>query len=61
MTQAAHLTAVVVLYGQSPGESAALSSLLEVSAGRPDATQRISLIIYDNSPRPHELSVTTSF
>ena len=61
MTQAAHLTAVVVLYGQSPGESAALSSLLEVSAGRADATQRISLIIYDNSPRPHELSVTTSF
>lgn len=55
MTQAAHLTAVVVLYGQSPGQSAALSSLLEAAASQPDVAQRLSLIIYDNSARPHEL------
>ena len=61
MTQAAHLTAVVVLYDQSPGQSEALCSLLDVAVGRPDAAQRISLIIYDNSPKPHELSVTTPF
>jgi GT2 family glycosyltransferase len=61
MTQAAHLTAVVVLYGQSPDQSEALSSLLDVAAGRPDAAQRISLIIYDNSPKPHEPSASTSF
>jgi GT2 family glycosyltransferase len=61
MTQAAHLTAVVVLYGQSPGQSEALSSLLDVAVGRPDAAQRISLIIYDNSPKPHEPSVSTPF
>jgi GT2 family glycosyltransferase len=61
MTQAAHLTAVIVLYGQSPGQSEAFCSLLEVSAGRPDAAQRISLIVYDNSLRPHELSVAAPF
>jgi GT2 family glycosyltransferase len=61
MTQAAHLTAVIVLYGQSPGQSAALSSLLEAAAGRPDAAERISLIVYDNSPEPHELSASMSF
>ena len=61
MTQAAHLTAVVVLYGQSPGQSVALSSLLEVAAERPDAAQRMSLVIYDNSPKPHEPSVSPPF
>jgi GT2 family glycosyltransferase len=61
MTQAAHLTAVVVLYGQSPGQSEALCSLLDVAASRPDAAQRISLVIYDNSPRPHELSISAPF
>jgi len=61
MTQAAHLTAVVVLYGQSPGQSEALCSLLDVAAGRPDAAQRISLIIYDNSPKPHDASISTPF
>jgi GT2 family glycosyltransferase len=61
MTQAAHLTAVVVLYGQSPGQSEALCSMLDVAAARADAAQRISLIIYDNSPRPHELSISAPF
>jgi Glycosyl transferase family 2 len=61
MTQAAHVTAVIVLYGQSPGESVALSSLLEALAGRPDAAERISLIIYDNSAEPHEPSAGISF
>jgi GT2 family glycosyltransferase len=55
MTQAAHLTAVIVLYGHTPAQSAALSSLLGLLAGRPDDAQRISLIIYDNSPEAHEL------
>ena len=61
MTQAAHLTAVVVLYGQSPGQSEALCSLLDVAGSRPDAAQRISLIIYDNSPKPHDASISTPF
>jgi GT2 family glycosyltransferase len=61
MTQAAHLTAVIVLYGQSPGQSAALSSLLQAAVGQPDAAERISLIIYDNSPEPHELPASMSF
>jgi GT2 family glycosyltransferase len=61
VTQAAHLTAVLVLYGQSPGQSAALSSLLEAAAGRPEAAQRISLIIYDNSAEPHALSASMPF
>jgi GT2 family glycosyltransferase len=61
MTQAAHLTAVIVLYGQSPGQSAALSSLLQAAAGQPDAAERISLLIYDNSPEPHEMSTSMSF
>jgi GT2 family glycosyltransferase len=55
MTQAAHLTAVLVLYGQSPAQSAAFCSLLEAMGSRSDAAQRISLVIYDNSPQPHEL------
>jgi GT2 family glycosyltransferase len=59
MTQAAHFTAVVVLYGQSPDQSEALSSLLHLVAGRPDAAQRISLIIHDNSPTRHELSISS--
>jgi GT2 family glycosyltransferase len=58
MTQAAHLTAVLVLYGQSPAQSAAFCSLLEAIASRTDAAQRISLVIYDNSPQPHELPST---
>jgi GT2 family glycosyltransferase len=55
MTQAAHLTAVLVLYGQSPAQSAAFCSLLEAISSRNDAAQRVSLVIYDNSPQPHEL------
>ncbi|MGA9720763.1 MAG: glycosyltransferase [Acidobacteriaceae bacterium] len=55
MTQAAHLTAVLVLYGQSPAQSAAFCSLLEAIGNRTDVAQRISLVIYDNSPQPHEL------
>lgn len=55
MTQAAHITAVLVLYGQSPTQSAAFCSLLEAVASRPDAVQSISLVIYDNSPQPHAL------
>jgi GT2 family glycosyltransferase len=56
MTQAAHLTAVIVLYGHSPAESAALSSLLGMLAVRPNDAKRISLIIYDNSLQPQELA-----
>lgn len=55
MTQAARLTAVLVLYGQSPAQSAAFCSLLEAMISRADAASRISLVIYDNSPQPHEL------
>jgi GT2 family glycosyltransferase len=58
MNQAARITAVVVLYGQSPHESAALRSLLDASAAHPDAARRISLLIYDNSPLPHEPSAS---
>lgn len=54
MTQAAHITAVLVLYGQSPNQSAALSSLLDAVERRPEAAKRISLFLYDNSPQPHE-------
>jgi GT2 family glycosyltransferase len=61
MTQAAHLTAVIVLYGQSPGQSAALSSLLLAAAGQPGAAERISLMVYDNSPEPHELPASLFF
>jgi GT2 family glycosyltransferase len=53
MSQAAHLTAVLVLYGQSPSQSAALSSLLDAVSRRPEAAKRISLFIYDNSPQAH--------
>ena len=53
MTQAAHITAVLVLYGQSPSQSAALSSLLDAVARRPAAAKRISLFLYDNSPQAH--------
>jgi GT2 family glycosyltransferase len=60
MTQAAHLTAVVVLYGQSPGQSAALCSLLEAAASQPDAARHISLIVYDNSPAPQAFSGSAS-
>lgn len=61
MTQAAHLTVVVVLYGQSPAESAALCSLLEAAAERPDAAQRMSLVVYDNSPRSQQASLPAQF
>ena len=54
MTQAAHLTAVLVLYGQSPEQSAAFCSLLEAARRRPEATERISLFLYDNSAEPHK-------
>jgi GT2 family glycosyltransferase len=61
MTQAAHLTAVVVLYGQSPGRSAALCSLLDAAAGQPNtAAQHISLVVYDNSPAPHAPPVSAA-
>lgn len=53
MTQAAHLTAVLVLYGQSPEQSAAFCSLREAAARRPEAAERISLFLYDNSPEAH--------
>ena len=49
----AHLTAVVVLYGHAPQESAALRSLLDAAGARPDAAQRLSLLVYDNSSAPH--------
>jgi GT2 family glycosyltransferase len=55
MTQAAHITAVLVLYGQSPTQSASFCSLLEAVASQADAAHRISLVIYDNSPQPHAL------
>lgn len=61
MTQAAHLTVVVVLYGQSPAESAALCSLLEAAAERPEAAQRMSLVIYDNSLRSQQASLPPQF
>jgi GT2 family glycosyltransferase len=54
MTQAAHITAVLVLYGQSPSQSAALLSLLDAVARRPEAAERISLFLYDNSPVAHQ-------
>jgi GT2 family glycosyltransferase len=49
----AQLTAVVVLYGQAPQQSAALRSLLDAAAARPDDAHRISLLVYDNSATPH--------
>jgi GT2 family glycosyltransferase len=55
MTQAAHITAVLVLYCQSPTQSAAFCSLLEALASHSDAAHQISLVIYDNSPQPHAL------
>jgi GT2 family glycosyltransferase len=55
MTQAAPITAVLVLYGQSPAQSAAFCSLLEAVEDTPEAARCISLILYDNSPQPNEV------
>ena len=55
MTQAAQITAVLVLYGQSPAQSASFCSLLEAMASDSDRAHQISLVIYDNSPQPHAL------
>jgi GT2 family glycosyltransferase len=44
-----HITAVVVLYGQAPAESAALRSLLLAVDAVSGSAERLSLVIHDNS------------
>jgi GT2 family glycosyltransferase len=54
MSSGCQILAVAVLYRQSPRESAALSSFIDILKANPGMAGYFSLVIYDNSPEPHE-------
>ncbi len=51
------ITAVLVLYKLSPEQSPAFTSLRDCILSNPDLAAQITLLIYDNSPEPHALSL----
>lgn len=53
--------AVIVLYERSPQESQAFSSLAGILNSSPRLTKLFSLILYDNSPLPHDFPSTAPF
>jgi GT2 family glycosyltransferase len=49
------ILAVAALYKQSPAESHSVSSWLEIMSHHPDLEDRMSLLIYDNSPASQQV------
>jgi GT2 family glycosyltransferase len=54
------ITAVVVLYKRAPSASETLCSLKEILRSDSVVASHLSLIIYDNSPEPHESDFSVS-
>src|SRR5438128_2382404 len=52
------LMIVAVLYRRSPDESQSLTSLVDILKTRPDLADSVSLVIFDNSPRCHDLNIS---
>jgi GT2 family glycosyltransferase len=49
------ILAVLVLYKRTPEESESFTSLQSILEQRPDLCGGISLLVYDNSPKAHEI------
>ncbi|KIO66311.1 hypothetical protein B4064_2274 [Caldibacillus thermoamylovorans] len=55
-----YITAVVVLYKESITSSKSCSSLGEILLNNDDYRKQMNIVIYDNSPDPHELPANFS-
>jgi GT2 family glycosyltransferase len=59
-SQAAIITAVIVLYERAPEESEALASFQRILAADPAIEARFRIILYDNSPAAHAVSAVSA-